>query len=148
METYAKGRVYKRGRIWFLDYALDAKRIRESAETTNKAVAERLLASKLAAIDEGSYTHIKKSKLGFAMIFLLSHGVSASYWRPLGPNPATGGKTSFCGKQTGYFLFLSCCFKISAQQYGFRIKSGMTDYRKITRLLSAKYFVEKSNPWI
>ena len=62
METYAKGRVYKRGRIWFLDYALDAKRIRESAETTNKAVAERLLASKLAAIDEGSYTHIKKSK--------------------------------------------------------------------------------------
>ena len=65
METYAKGRVYKRGRIWFLDYALDAKRIRESAETTNKAVAERLLASKLAAIDEGSYTHIKKSKLGF-----------------------------------------------------------------------------------
>ncbi|PIW65465.1 MAG: hypothetical protein COW12_01810, partial [Candidatus Omnitrophica bacterium CG12_big_fil_rev_8_21_14_0_65_45_16] len=62
MDTYAKGRVYKRGRIWCLDYCLNGIRQRESAKTTNKAVAERLLNQKLNLIDEGSYVHMSKVK--------------------------------------------------------------------------------------
>ncbi len=67
METVAKGQVYKRGRIWHLDYFENGNRIRETAKTTNKAVAERLLAKKLDEIDQGTYTHIKRTKkIGFS----------------------------------------------------------------------------------
>ena len=67
MDTYAKGRLLKRGRIWHLDYFADNKRVRESARTTNKTVAERLLAHKLSQIDAGTYVHIEKAKkMGFA----------------------------------------------------------------------------------
>lgn len=62
METYAQGRVFKRKRVWYLDYFVNGARVRESAETTNKTVAERLLVKKLNAIDEGTYTHIPKAK--------------------------------------------------------------------------------------
>lgn len=62
METYAKGRVFKRDRVWYLDYFANGVRVRESAETTNKTVAERLLAKKLNTVDEGTYTHIPKAK--------------------------------------------------------------------------------------
>jgi integrase len=70
METYAKGRVFKRDRVWWLDYSFNNKRIRESAETTNKTVAERLLHKKLETIDNGTFTHMKKARqIGFADYF-------------------------------------------------------------------------------
>ena len=44
----ARGRIYRRGRIYYIAYRWDGREYRESARSTDVAVAERLLATRVA----------------------------------------------------------------------------------------------------
>ena len=47
------GSVYRRGRIWWIQYWHHGKQYSESARTTNKTEAGRILRSKIEALDSG-----------------------------------------------------------------------------------------------
>lgn len=52
---HGSGSVYKRGKAFWLSYYVKGERIRESADTTDRAEARRLLALKQGQIAEGRY---------------------------------------------------------------------------------------------
>ena len=49
------GRIYKRGRTWWVDYSVGGKRHRASSKSHRKADARKLLRERLAAIAEGKH---------------------------------------------------------------------------------------------
>jgi hypothetical protein len=53
---YGAGSVYKRGKTWWLTYYVNGRQVWESARTTNKAEARRLLQATIGQIAEGHYT--------------------------------------------------------------------------------------------
>jgi len=58
---YRKGRVYRRGKIWYIDFFADGRRIREAAGE-NKRFAETALSKRLTEVAEGSFLNIKKDE--------------------------------------------------------------------------------------
>lgn len=50
MKTRGQGMVFKRGRIWWLQFYQDGLRVRMSANTTDEAVARRLLREHVARV--------------------------------------------------------------------------------------------------
>lgn len=65
MAGYGEGRVYQRGRVWWLQYSWQGRKIRESSHSTNKTDAERLLRRRLAEIRTGLYEDPVKKDLPF-----------------------------------------------------------------------------------
>jgi integrase len=53
---HGKGRIWQRGRIWWIQFYVHGQPIRESSKSTKKAVAEKLLMKRLVAADEGTLT--------------------------------------------------------------------------------------------
>src|SRR5580704_5945747 len=51
---HGKGRVWQRGRIWWVQYYVHGQSVRESSKSSKKAVAEKLLMKRLVAADEGT----------------------------------------------------------------------------------------------
>ncbi len=62
---YGSGGVYRRGRIWWITYNVASKQRRESAKTTDKSEASRLLRQRLGEIAEGRYVETGKGRLSF-----------------------------------------------------------------------------------
>ncbi len=58
---YKKGRVFQRGRIWYMDFSSNGKRIRQ-AVGQNKKQAENALAKKLVEVVEGKFFDVRKVK--------------------------------------------------------------------------------------
>ncbi len=58
---YRKGRVYRRGKIWYIDFFADGHRVRE-AIGENKRFAETVLSKRLTEVAEGSFLNIKKEE--------------------------------------------------------------------------------------
>lgn len=56
---YRKGRVYKRGNIWYIDFPTNGRRVRE-AVGENKRLAETVLGKRLAEVAEGKFLDIRK----------------------------------------------------------------------------------------
>jgi len=52
---HGSGSVYKRGKTWWVSYYVKGERIRESAETSDRAEARRFLQQRLGQIAEGRY---------------------------------------------------------------------------------------------
>ena len=55
------GCLYKRGKIWWMAYMVDGKQHCESTHTSNKRVAKKILAIRLAEIAEGRFPGLLKS---------------------------------------------------------------------------------------
>ena len=51
---HGKGRLYQRGRTWWIQYYVHGVQVRESSHSRKKGVAERLLMKRLVAADEGT----------------------------------------------------------------------------------------------
>ena len=47
--------LYPRGRVWWFNYVAQGKKVRESSQSTNKRVAERLLAKRRTEVLEGRW---------------------------------------------------------------------------------------------
>ncbi|MBM3244209.1 MAG: site-specific integrase [Candidatus Omnitrophica bacterium] len=56
---YRKGRVYRRGKIWYIDFFADGHRVREAAGE-NKRFAETVLSKRLTEVAEGIFLNIRK----------------------------------------------------------------------------------------
>ena len=73
----AKDGVYLRGRTWWIGYRFNGRRFRESAETSNKKLAEAILAKKKLLIAENRFLDVKReSKIlfrDFAVEYLEKH---------------------------------------------------------------------------
>lgn len=54
--AHGAGSLYLRGQIWWVSYYVDSSRVRESADTTDKAVARQLLQKRLGQVAEGRFT--------------------------------------------------------------------------------------------
>ena len=65
------GSVYKRGKTFWLSYYKDGQRIRESAETTDKAEARRKLAQRLGQLADGKFIGPKADRVTFAELAAL-----------------------------------------------------------------------------
>lgn len=52
--------VYKRKEMWYIDYYVDGRRIRESMKAPNKRLAEQILSKRKVAVIEGKHLDIKK----------------------------------------------------------------------------------------
>ena len=51
---HGKGRLYQRGRVWWVQFYIHGQQQRESSKSTKKAVAEKLLMRRILAADDGS----------------------------------------------------------------------------------------------
>jgi integrase len=51
---HGKGRIFQRGKTWWIQYYIHGQQVRESSRSRTKAVAERLLMKRLVAADEGT----------------------------------------------------------------------------------------------
>ena len=58
---YRKGRVFKRGKIWYIDFFVDGRRVREAAGE-NKRFAETVLSKRLTEAAEGRFLNIKRDE--------------------------------------------------------------------------------------
>ena len=61
MGAYKKGRVYQRGSIYYIDFNVNGRRIRE-AIGTNRKLAETVLAKRLTEIAENRFLDIRKAE--------------------------------------------------------------------------------------
>src|SRR5436309_14369804 len=52
--AHGKGRLFRRGRVWWIQYYVHGQQVRESSRSDKKAVAEKLLMKRLVAADEGT----------------------------------------------------------------------------------------------
>ena len=57
---YKKGRVFRRGDIWYTDLSVDGRRVRESTNSSNKKFAETVLAKRIVEVAEGKFLDVKK----------------------------------------------------------------------------------------
>jgi integrase len=51
---HGKGRLFQRGRVWWVQYYVHGLQVRESSHSRTKGVAEKLLMKRLVAADEGT----------------------------------------------------------------------------------------------
>jgi integrase len=51
---HGKGRLFQRGRVWWIQYYVHGVQVRESSHSRTKCVAEKLLMKRLVAADEGT----------------------------------------------------------------------------------------------
>ena len=56
------GRIFLRNRMWWLDYCVDGRRIRESTHSMNKKFAIELLSKRIVEIKENKYFDIRKKQ--------------------------------------------------------------------------------------
>ena len=59
------GRVYRRGRLWWVQYSLRGQVFRESSRSESKAAARELLRARLAEIGAGRVVGLQAGKTGF-----------------------------------------------------------------------------------
>src|SRR5258708_23644625 len=51
---HGKGRLFQRGRVWWIQYYVYGQKIRESSKSSKKAVAEKLLMPRILAAEDGT----------------------------------------------------------------------------------------------
>jgi len=52
---HGSGSLYQRGRTWWISYYVDSNRVRESSDSSDKAVARKLLQQRLGQVAEGRF---------------------------------------------------------------------------------------------
>lgn len=60
-----RGRIYQRGSIWWIQFSLNGKDIRETTNSDDRAVAEKLLTKRMAAKDAGTLQASSIKRLRF-----------------------------------------------------------------------------------
>ncbi|MBX3341995.1 MAG: site-specific integrase [Nitrospira sp.] len=60
-----RGRIYRRGKIWWLQYSYLGQDRRESTKSTNRKVAEKLLTARMSAKDQGTLPEGTVTRLCF-----------------------------------------------------------------------------------
>jgi integrase len=63
---HGSGSVYKRKKTWWIDYYANGKRVRESADTTDKTEARKKLQTRLGQIAEGKFIGPAADRVTFA----------------------------------------------------------------------------------
>jgi integrase len=53
---HGKGRIFRRGKTWWVQYYVNGQQVRESSKSRKKSVAEKLLMRRLVAIEDGTAT--------------------------------------------------------------------------------------------
>src|SRR5260370_35420669 len=51
---HGKGRLFKRGRVWWIQYYANGQQVRESSRSDKKAVAEKMLMRRLVEAEAGT----------------------------------------------------------------------------------------------
>lgn len=97
---YKKGRVFKRGDIWYIDFGANGRRIRQ-AVGSNKKLAEMVLKKKLVEVAEGKFPDVRKDQRikfeDFAQEYLEVHAKNKRSYRSDKINIKTLNK-HFAGK--------------------------------------------------
>ncbi|MGE0821761.1 MAG: tyrosine-type recombinase/integrase [Candidatus Binatia bacterium] len=65
---HGSGSVYKRGKTWWISYYANGERVRESAETTDKAEARRKLQERMGQIAEGRFVGPAADRVTFEQL--------------------------------------------------------------------------------
>src|SRR5262245_45294263 len=63
-----QGTLYRRGRVWWVQYFVHGRRVRESTETTHRRAAREFLNSRLGRTAEGRPRPPRVDKIGYAEI--------------------------------------------------------------------------------
>lgn len=65
MPRVGTGRVFQRGKVWWIQYGYRGEDLRESSKSTNQADAKRLLKKRLGEMGRGRLVGPSEEKLGF-----------------------------------------------------------------------------------
>jgi integrase len=60
---YRTGRIFLRGSTWWIQYQKNGRRVRESSESDNRKVADRMLRDKMAHVTNGTHTDVKIERI-------------------------------------------------------------------------------------
>ena len=84
MSTYKKGRVYKVGHIWYIDFNSGSRRVRE-AVSPDKKFAQAVLYKALTKVAEGKFLDIRKNEQikfkDFAAQFLATYSINKKSYK-------------------------------------------------------------------